>query len=194
MKKFFEEFKTFITRGNVIDMAVGVIVGGAFTAIVNALSNNILKPVINWLLAVLFGADSLSGIMTMLLPVKDENGVVDLTQSIYIDWGTFINAIISFLLTAFVLFCIVKFFNTLNADGAKFVAKLSGEISREDKKALKAAGIKLSDKEAVEAYFAEKAKAEEEAKKAEEEKARLEKEANPSAEELLKQIVELLKK
>lgn len=194
MKKFFEEFKTFITRGNVIDMAVGVIVGGAFTAIVNALSNNILKPVINWLLAVLFGADSLSGIMTMLLPVKDENGVVDLTQSIYIDWGTFINAIISFLLTAFVLFCIVKFFNTLNADGAKFVAKLSGEISREDKKALKAAGIKLSDKEAVEAYFTEKAKAEEEAKKAEEEKARLEKEANPSAEELLKQIVELLKK
>lgn len=194
MKKFFEEFKTFITRGNVIDMAVGVIVGGAFTAIVNALSNNILKPVINWLLAVLFGADSLSGIMTMLLPVKDENGVVDLTQSIYIDWGTFINAIISFLLTAFVLFCIVKFFNTLNADGAKFVAKLSGEISREDKKALKAAGIKLSDKEAVEAYFAEKAKAEEEAKKAEEEKARLEKEANPSSEELLKQIVELLKK
>lgn len=194
MKKFFEEFKTFITRGNVIDMAVGVIVGGAFTAIVNALSNNILKPVINWLLAVLFGADSLSGIMTMLLPVKDENGVVDLTQSIYIDWGTFINAIISFLLTAFVLFCIVKFFNTLNADGAKFVAKLSGEISREDKKALKAAGIKLSDKEAVEAYFAEKAKAEEEAKKAEEEKARLEKETNPSSEELLKQIVELLKK
>lgn len=194
MKKFFEEFKTFITRGNVIDMAVGVIVGGAFTAIVNALSNNILKPVINWLLAVLFGADSLSGIMTMLLPVKDENGMVDLTQSIYIDWGTFINAIISFLLTAFVLFCIVKFFNTLNADGAKFVAKLSGEISREDKKALKAAGIKLSDKEAVEAYFAEKAKAEEEAKKAEEEKARLEKEANPSSEELLKQIVELLKK
>ena len=48
MKKFFKEFKTFITRGNVLDMAVGVIVGGAFTAIVNALSNNILKPVINW--------------------------------------------------------------------------------------------------------------------------------------------------
>ena len=50
-KRFFGEFKKFITRGNVLDMAVGVIVGGAFTAIINALSNNILKPLIDWLLA-----------------------------------------------------------------------------------------------------------------------------------------------
>ena len=50
MRNFFKEFKNFITRGNVVDMAVGVIVGGAFTAIVNGLSNFILKPVINWLL------------------------------------------------------------------------------------------------------------------------------------------------
>ena len=50
IKKFFEEFKKFITRGNVLDMAVGVIVGGAFTSIVNGLSNNILKPLINWCL------------------------------------------------------------------------------------------------------------------------------------------------
>ena len=51
IKKFFEEFKKFITRGNVLDMSVGVIVGGAFTGIVNGLSNFILKPIINWLLA-----------------------------------------------------------------------------------------------------------------------------------------------
>ena len=50
MKKFFAEFKKFITRGNIVDMAVGVIVGSSFTAIVNGLSNNILKPIINWLL------------------------------------------------------------------------------------------------------------------------------------------------
>ena len=190
MKKFFEEFKTFITRGNVIDMAVGVIVGGAFTAIVNALSNNILKPVVNWLLALIFGANSLSGIMTMLLPVEVD-GAVDLTQSIYIDWGTFINAIISFLLTALVLFCIVKFMNTLKNENTKL---LNGKLSKEDKAALKAKGIKLNDKTAVDAYFAEKAAAEEAAKKAEEEKARLEREANPTTEDLLKQIVELLKK
>ncbi|MCM1043306.1 MAG: MscL family protein, partial [Corallococcus sp.] len=66
MKKFFKEFKDFITRGNVLDMAVGVIVGGAFTAIVNALSNNILKPFINWLLALIFGANSLSELYTFL--------------------------------------------------------------------------------------------------------------------------------
>ena len=60
--KFFSEFKDFITRGNVLDMAVGVIVGGAFTSIVNSLSNHILKPIINWVLALIFGQNSLSGI------------------------------------------------------------------------------------------------------------------------------------
>ena len=66
MKKFFEEFKKFITRGNVVDMAVGVIVGGAFTAIVNGLSNNILKPIINYVLFLILGKDSLSEIYTFL--------------------------------------------------------------------------------------------------------------------------------
>ena len=85
MKKFFEEFKKFITRGNIIDMSVGVIVGGAFTSIVNALSNNILKPLINWILALILGSDSLSGIYTYLtkVTVKDEitgEEVVDLAQ------------------------------------------------------------------------------------------------------------------
>ena len=108
MKKFFGEFKKFITRGNVMDMAVGVIVGSAFTAIVNALSNNILKPVINYLLAIIFGKNSLSELFTFLKRVDtlDEAGnvvlneaglpVPDLAQSIYIDWGAFINAIINF--------------------------------------------------------------------------------------------------
>ena len=193
MKKFFSEFKTFMMRGNVVDMAVGVIVGGAFTAIVTALSNNILKPVINWLLALIFGANSLSEIMTMLVPVEVD-GVLDLTQSIYIDWGTFINAIINFLLTALVLFCIIKVMNGLKADQAKLAEMLGGKISKEDKKELKARGIKLNDKTAVDEYFAEKARLAEEAKKAEEEKARLEREANPTTEDLLKEIRDLLKK
>lgn len=188
MKKFFEEFKTFIMRGNVVDMAVGVIIGGAFTAIVNALSNNILKPVINWLLALAFGANSLGELMTMLVPVEVD-GVLDLTQSIYIDWGTFINAIISFLLTALVLFMIIKTMNALKSENL-----IKGRISKEDRAAMKAKGIKLNDKTAVDEYFAEKAKAEEEAKKAEEEKARLEREANPTTEDLLKEIRDLLKK
>ena len=90
---FFADFKKFITRGNVLDMAVGVIVGGAFTAIINALSNNILKPLINFVLALIMGKNSLSEIYTFLgdpVYVLDENGVataeIDLANSIYIDW------------------------------------------------------------------------------------------------------------
>ena len=119
MKKIIGEFKKFITRGNIVDMAVGVIVGSSFTAIVNALSNNILKPIINYLLTLIFGANSLSEVFTFLTRVVNaETGEVDLTQSIYIDWGAFINAIINFFLVAIVLFTIVKVVNTLR-DGQK---------------------------------------------------------------------------
>lgn len=131
MKKFFSEFKTFITRGNVLDMAVGVIVGGAFTSIVNALSNNILKPIINFVLALIFGSDSLEGIYTYLKKVEltDENGVkaIDLANSIYIDWGEFINAVINFILIAFVLFTIVKTMNTLSSKAKENVEKIKAK-------------------------------------------------------------------
>lgn len=194
MKKFFGEFKKFITRGNVLDMAVGVIVGGAFTAIVNALSNNILKPFINYLLALIFGANSLTEVFTFLKKVEvvaeDGTVTVDLANSIYIDWGAFINAIINFLLIAFVLFLIVKIINKMK-DNNEFIRKRS-KISADDKKAMKAAGIKKKDKAAVAAFFEAKAKAEAEAKAAAEEKARLEKEANPTVEELLKKILTVI--
>ncbi len=194
MRKFFQEFKKFITRGNVVDMAVGVIVGSSFTAIVNGLSNNVLKPLINWLLALIFGADSLSEIYTILKEVKDPaTGEIDLTQSIYIDWGAFINAIINFFIVAFVLFVIVKVINQLREGHKSLAENVMDDIpSKADKKEMKKLGIKRSDKEAVKAYYEEKARKAEEAKKEAEEKARLEKEANPSTEELLKQIRDLL--
>ncbi len=201
MKKFFQEFKKFITRGNVVDMAVGVIVGGAFTAIVNGLSNFILKPVINWLLAMIIGADTLSEQLTFLkrvdttVEILDENGVVvgtqivpDLAESIYIDWGSFINAIINFVIVAFVLFIIVKIFNKFREDSEALKA---GKATRAERKALKAAGKNWYDREVVAAYRAEiKAKADAEAA----EKARLEREANPTTEDLLKMILEEIKK
>ncbi len=191
MKKFFAEFKTFITRGNVMDMAVGVIVGGAFTAIVNGLSNYILKPIINWLLALIFGANSLSEVFTMLQPVYDAEGNLDLTNSIYINWGEFINAIINFLLIALVLFTIVKIFNRfreLKGELGDHIEKKT--LNRAEKKELKAAGVNIKDKAAVETYFANKEAAE---KAAAEEATRLQKENNPTAEELLKQILAELK-
>ena len=197
MKKFFDEFKVFITRGNVVDMSVGVIVGGAFTAIVNGLSNNILKPIINYFLAILLGSDSLSGIYTYLKKVEvaeiDANGaltgnmVVDLTQSIYIDWGAFINAVINFLIIAFVLFTILKVINKVS-DVSKKTNDMKVRIAFKQE-----AGIKLSKKE--KAFIKEQ---EEALKKAEEEKLALE-EASKNApkvettEELLSQIRDLLK-
>ena len=113
MPKIFTEFKEFITRGNVMGLAVGMIIGAAFTAIVNALVNSILKPLIN---AIPIG-DGVSGLVTMLV-YKDAAGttltgdfdaaLIDMTKSVYIDWGAFIMAIITFLLTALVLFFILK--------------------------------------------------------------------------------------
>ncbi|MBQ8392335.1 MAG: large conductance mechanosensitive channel protein MscL [Clostridia bacterium] len=197
MKKFFGEFKKFITRGNVLDMAVGVIVGGAFTAIVNALSNNILKPVINWVLAAILGKDSLSELYTFLLRTEVTDPTtgevtVDLANSIYIDWGAFINAIINFLLIAIVLFSIVRFINRVKK------IDFDGDLTKEDRKILRSKGIKLYNKDAVKAYLEEKAaKAAEEKAKADAEaaeKARLEREANPTTEDLLKMILAEMKK
>ncbi len=194
MKKFFQEFKKFITRGNVVDMAVGVIVGSSFTAIVNGLSNFVLKPIINWLLAVMFGGGALENAFTFLDKVVAEDGNVDLTKSIYIDWGAFINAIINFFLVALVLFTIVKMINRVRENGKKLEELNRKEKkSRADKKEMKALGINLSDAEAVAKFYADRAEKAAAEKAAAEEKARLEKEANPSTEELLKQIRDLLK-
>ena len=164
---FFADFKKFITRGNVLDMAVGVIVGGAFTAIINALSNNILKPIINWLLALILGKDSLSEIFTFLKRVEttDEAGVtvVDLANSIYIDWGAFINAIINFFLIALTLFTIVRIINNVRRKmDAKDIAAAEAKKKEEDAKkkeaeeaAAKAAAEKAAaEKAAIEQMYA----------------------------------------
>lgn len=195
MKKFLEEFKVFITRGNVIDMAVGVTVGSAFTAIVTAVSTNIIKPFINWIISLVIGANTLSECFTFLGPkpadLSDPN--LDLTLYNYIDWGAFINAIINFFVIAFVLFCVVKAINTFTAKQKEMTAKLlEGIISSEDKKAMKKQGIKFKDKEAVDAYFKAKQAEADRIKAEEDEKARLEREANPTTEDLLKQIRDLL--
>ena len=195
IKRFFEEFGKFITRGNVLDLAVGVIVGSAFTAIVNALSNNILKPIINWLLALILGEDSLTGVYTYLKKAYTD-GVLDLTKSIYIDWGAFINAAINFFLIAFVLFCIVKTMNKVAEARDKMISDF--DLPKKKKiAAYRKSG--LTKREAIARYEAE-AKAAAEKKKAEEEAAKkAEEEAAAEAERkatentrLLRRIAELL--
>ena len=129
MKKFFSEFKTFITRGNVIDLAVGMIIGAAFTAIVSALVNDIFQPLIN-----MIPMGNVHGLITILVAKNAAGEVVaktaeeiDLTQSIYINWGSFIMAIVNFLITALVLFMIIKAINTLREGGKKIKAKKKGQ-------------------------------------------------------------------
>ena len=135
-ESFWGDFKKFITRGNIVDMAIGVIVASAFTAIVTSLSNQIIKPIVNWLLALILGQNSLSEIYTFLKRVNLEDGTADLANSIYIDWGAFINAILNFLIIAMCLFIILriatkahkKFTETVNA------AKLAEEKAAAEKK------------------------------------------------------------
>lgn len=185
IKAFFGEFKTFITRGNVLDMAVGVIVGGAFTGIVNGLSNFILKPIINWLIALVLGSEGLTGAITMLSAAytTDESGaqIIDLANSIYIDWGSFISAIINFLIIAFVLFIIVRAMNNfakarermldgLDLDEKKEIYKIRKEQKVSKKQAIAIYEARIEEmkaaKAAEEKAAAEKAAAEEAAAKA----------------------------
>ena len=205
MKKFFGEFKKFITRGNILDLAVGVIVGGAFTAIVTSLTNNIIRPLINWIIALIGGKEGLSAVYTFLSKAYtvDANGnrIVDLANSIYIDWGKFITAIIDFFIIAFVVFLIIKAvnkaretFEELNEKLEKKSKKEYKQERREIKAKAKAEGrkFKLVWKE----HLAEKQRlADEKAKLEAEEKLRKEAEEklnNPTEQELLKQIRDLL--
>ena len=99
MKNFFNEFKKFISRGNVMDMAVGVIIGGAFTAIVNSLVNDIFMPV----LSLITGGFDIAG-MSVSFGVGDNAATLN--------YGAFLSAVINFLLIALVIFCIIKAMNT----------------------------------------------------------------------------------
>ena len=200
MKKFFGEFKKFITRGNVVDMAVGVIIGGAFTAIVTALTNQILMPIINWVLFAITGGKGFENIYTFLQTtylVGDDGkivvdaatgkNVIDFAKSIYIDWGAFITALINFLLIAIVLFCIVKLINGVRDNAAKQKGKYA-PLTREEVRELRRNG-KTSD-EILAAAATKKAEQEEADRKAAEEAAA---NAPKTEQQLLGEIVELLK-
>ena len=199
VKGFIEEFKKFIMRGNVLDMSVGVIIGGAFTAVVNGLSDNILKPVINWFLSLVLPSDrgGLGGVITMLSP-SYTNGALDLTNSIYIDWGAFISAIINFLLVALVLFVVVKTMNRIS----ELNEELRNNPEWNERKAIARIRYEehLSKKQAREEWLkrleAEKARLAEEKRlaqeKAEKEKALAEEQAMANT-RLLEEIRDLLK-
>ncbi len=115
-KGFMEEFKKFILRGNVLDMAVGVIVGGAFTAIVTSLNKDVITPFLG-----LLGGMDFSDLKVTLM--AGESAIVDgvetvIKEPIILAYGNFLTAVVNFLITAFVIFVLVKSINAL-ANGFK---------------------------------------------------------------------------
>ncbi|MDO5411393.1 MAG: large conductance mechanosensitive channel protein MscL [Lachnospiraceae bacterium] len=103
MKKFMEEFKAFALRGNVVDLAVGVLIGGAFSGLVAAFTEDIIKPILD-----LFGGAGAGKELGWVIPVG--SGILI---------GKFISAVINFLITAFIIFMIVKSLNKLSKIGQK---------------------------------------------------------------------------
>lgn len=186
MKKLFKDFKAFISRGNIMDLAVGVIIGGAFSAIVTSLVNDIIMPLITWA----FGAESLADLSIPLQYAED--GTVSLAWN----YGNFIQSVIDFLLIAIIIFIMIRVMmksQTLFKEAREDF--YNGRLTSDQKKELKQLGISKKDKVKVQAYLeakkaeAEKIKAEEEAKKKAEEE---EKQKN-TTEYLLKEIRDLLK-
>lgn len=136
---FIEEFKKFITRGNILDMAVGVVVGSAFTAIVTSLVNDILTPLLG-----LFSKDGFTGLYIGIwesgaaaTDITLKNGAViaagEMTYRTYLFYGSFIQSIVNFLLISFSIFCLIKIVNRLHDTLKDVSEKLTKDDEVEEK-------------------------------------------------------------
>ena len=197
MKKFFKEFKAFISKGNVFDMAVGLIIATAFNKIVSSMVNDIIMPLVTFAT----GAASLDDLS---LPLRSYYDEVLKETVVTLSWryGNFIQTIIDFLIIAFSVFLMVKI---MNASKKKF-QELNELVVTQNKKEYKLERKQIKEKakaenrnfkEVWQEHLAEKEKLEKE--KAEQlakekaEKEAQERLANPTQEDLLKEIRDLLK-
>lgn len=192
MKKFFSEFKKFVQRGNVVDLAVGVIIGGAFSKITSSLVNDVIMPLITAIFG-LFGVKGgvsgmsivLNGVPKYVLDTSTNTQVLN-PEAILWNYGNFIQTVIDFLLIAFVLFVIIKALNFANDELRKVTEK--SPFTKAELKAFRKEGktymeIKKLEEEKRAELIAEAKRKEEEAK------------ANaPKTEaQLLQEILDLLK-
>ncbi|MBO4838957.1 MAG: large conductance mechanosensitive channel protein MscL [Lachnospiraceae bacterium] len=118
MKKFMKEFKEFAVKGNMVDMAIGVIIGGAFTALVTAFTGNIVNP----LLALIPGVDSLDNSLKIVLKEATVDAAGEPVEEVAIKFGAFLAAIITFLILALIVFFIVKAINKAREAGKEEAA------------------------------------------------------------------------
>ncbi|NLW14678.1 MAG: large conductance mechanosensitive channel protein MscL [Erysipelothrix sp.] len=127
MKKFMSEFKEFALKGNVFDLAIGVVIGGAFTAIVTSLVTDIITP----LLSVIANTENIENLQFILKKAVVENGVV-IKEATVLRYGSFIDAVISFLIIALIIFSMISMINKLSrAKEAEVVEELAPEPSQE---------------------------------------------------------------
>ncbi len=181
MKKFWEDFKKFIKRGNVVDMAVGVAVATAFTAIVTAFTKGFITP----LLALLTGNAETAELKWVIRPeVLDETGAV-VTAEISILWGGFVQAIIDFLIVAFALFLVMRI-------ASRIGKRVAGLLADEERLAAEKAAQEKAEAEAAAAKAEAERIAAEEAARIAEEKAK-EKARRENEEALLTEIRDLLR-
>jgi large conductance mechanosensitive channel len=183
-----KEFKTFITRGNVIDMATGVIVAGAFTKIITALTNNVFLPVVNYLVSLATNGKQVLLISILnkqpyfLESVNDAGEIVKTVnpECIFIDWGIVLEAVVNFILIAAIIFTIVKVINHTRAK----IDAIKAKVKEDELAAEKAAKDEAERLAAIEAEKAAIAKAQQDQEKAE----------TASTNQLLIEIINLLNK
>jgi len=196
MKKFFQDFKKFITKGNVFDMAVGLIIATAFNKIVSSMVNDLLMPLVTW-------ATGAASLADLSIPLRTtENALGETVVTLAWNYGNFIQTVIDFLIIAFSIFIMVKIVTSSRQKFQELEDKIKEQNTKEMKDArkiikaqAKATGQDFSELWAK--YEAEKkAEMEAEAKAAAEAKAKEEeayKIAHPSQEQLLTEIRDLLK-
>jgi len=127
MKKLFREFQDFVSRGNVLDLAVGVIIGAAFGKITSSLVNDVFMPFIGWL----FGDIDLSQLNIVLSPAQYENGEL-VKDAVNLGIGSFLSAVIDFFLVAICVFIVVKAFNKAREMREKLAKKLELEKKEDE--------------------------------------------------------------
>ena len=124
MKKFFEEFKKFIARGNVMDMAVGVIIGGAFGAITTSLVKDVITPLLAWI----FNSPNPDALNIVLRAATEE------TEALVLGVGTFLGTIVNFLVVALVIFSVIKGMNKAHELAEKLKKKEEEAAAPEEPK------------------------------------------------------------
>ena len=124
MKNFIDEFKAFISRGSVMDMAIGVIIGGAFGAITSSLVANVITPLLAWI----FGTPNTDALNITLRAADEAAG----TEALVLGLGTFVGAIINFLVIALVLFSVIKAMNKAHEMAENLKKKEEEEAAAEE--------------------------------------------------------------